>query len=1336
MTRDPDIAAPCIDQRQCRAERRRAAAVTGAGAALAAAVAMLTAWGMDGAGAGVLSGLAIAVAVAMVVGLVFRLAWPASLRKVAAGAWHRANAELMLVPAVGASAFFLLQLGRFGWPQWLCVVAAMVALGALAGSISDWVVDLARTEALLEASPRQAVDPARSVGAGVAGLVLLVLAVGAARIVEYRQRLDQIQPASALAQAARDGRQLALHIGHLAGRIEAEPGARMDLIEQLATATLELAREGDRLDRERLASGRMLPAADRERLEQFVAQAQRERGMLLRDVTAFRRALDAGRPLAAEQRALEESTERKASSHDREAAAIDATAAANMQGLKHSAFAGFLLLALVALTGGASMSRATARIIRGQQRAIESRLAEHKRFSAVLRNTRNQVITTDCAGRVTWVNAAFERLTGYTLEEMQGRSPGDVLQCAQTDPATVRRIGDALREAKTVRAEILNQGKQGHRYWIDMVIEPQYDAAGVHVGFMAIESDITESVQLREHHQAFFEAMAAGVVVQDARGEVIDCNQAACRMLGLDADQLRGRRSVDQRWAAIREDGRPFPGEEHYAMHTLRTGEAVSAGVMGVRLPHGGRRWLEVSTRLIEGLGTGERQVIACFTDITERKHAEAQVSLERGRLAAALDGTGASAWFWRVDLGEVTVDPRWAEIIGEPQSTGSPVAIGDWMRRLHPDDTAKAARTVAEHFRGETARYEVELRVRHQRGHWVWVHCCGRLTERAPDGTPRSMFGTLLDISARMEQAYRDAAEQHKLRKLFDLAPIGIALVREPDDRIIDCNQTLARMLRRDRAGLVGVSLRELMPADGLARWHDAGTELVRSGRSGPHEREYLRTDGSRVPVLVSAQRVPLADGSGAVWVIVQDMTERKAMEQGLQREARTDKLTGLANRVALMERLEAAVQRARNDARAGFGLLFLDFDRFKLVNDTLGHEAGDDLLRQIAERLRHALRSFGRRSAEGTFVARIGGDEFVALVDGTADVGEIDRVARRLLATLAAPYVISGSEVQSSASIGVVSSAQCELDASALLRDADTAMYEAKRRGRGVAVMFDEGMRSRVQREVVLERNLRRAVANGELSVMFQPIVDLETGVMTSAEALLRWRSAELGDVSPTEFVPIAEDSGQIIEIGAWVLAQSCRLFAQWITRHPQSRATVSVNLSRIQLGKPELLLQTVERVLDETGLPPPRLQLEVTERDVMRDPAAVLLLMRHLRALGVRLAMDDFGTGTSSLACLRDYPFDVIKIDRAFVGELDTNGQVLALVHATMMLIENLGMTSVAEGVETTAQAAILQSVGCRLGQGWLFGMPEPLATLDPSRRLAAGVIAAHPGDGVPA
>jgi len=940
-----------------------------------------------------------------------------------------------------------------------------------------------------------------------------------------------------------------------------------------------------------------------------------------------------------------------------------------------------------------------------------------RRIAAVVRNTTNAVVMTDTLGRIVWCNAAFERVSGYRLAEALGQRPGVLLQCADTDPGTIAKIRAAIRRCESVAVEILNQDRVGRRYWIALQIEPYSDDAAQHVGFMAIQSDITESVRLREQHRAVVEAMAAGVVVQDLNGTIVDCNPAACRMLGLDAAQLRGRNSVDPRWAAIREDGSLLPGDQHAAMVSLRSGEAIDNAVMGVVTAQGERRWLEVNTRVLDLGGGRGRSVVASFNDVTLRKSIETELIFERARLAAALDGTGAGAWHWSVPAGVVAVDERWSEIVGIPGSTVTLVPIGEWMRRLHPDDAEIAAEAAALHFCGISERFSAELRVRNHAGRYVWVHCRGRLTERNPDGSPGSMFGTLMDISARKEAAAAAAAEQFKLKRLFELAPLGIALASDVDGRVLDCNQSLCEILRIERSALIGRNLIELTPADGRKAWEHHNAAFQHSGRVGPYEKEYLRGDGSRVAAVVSAQRVPLTDSEagGAIWVIVQDISERKAMEEGLQREARTDKLTGLANRAALMDQLESTVARARADARAGFGLLFLDFDRFKLVNDTLGHDAGDDLLRQIADRLRHVLRGPVGGEFERSFVARIGGDEFVVLVDGTADLVEIERMAHRLLESLASPYAIRGSEVQSSASIGVVSSAQAELDASAMLRNADTAMYEAKRRGRGVAVVFDEGMHARVRREVEIERSLRRAIVAGEVSLVYQPIIDLDSGEMSSVEALLRWHSAELGEVSPTEFIPIAEESGAIIALGEWVLREACAEFAQWAIAHPGSKATISVNLSRVQLGQPEHLLACIERTLDACGLAPERLQLEVTERDVMRDPTAVLVLMRHLRAIGVRLAMDDFGTGTSSLACLRDYPFDVIKIDRAFVGDLDSNAQVMALVHATMMLIENLGMTSVAEGVETRAQAAILQSVGCRLGQGWLFGMPAGLSAL---------------------
>jgi EAL domain-containing protein (putative c-di-GMP-specific phosphodiesterase class I) len=285
-------------------------------------------------------------------------------------------------------------------------------------------------------------------------------------------------------------------------------------------------------------------------------------------------------------------------------------------------------------------------------------------------------------------------------------------------------------------------------------------------------------------------------------------------------------------------------------------------------------------------------------------------------------------------------------------------------------------------------------------------------------------------------------------------------------------------------------------------------------------------------------------------------------------------------------------------------------------------------------------------------------------------------------------------------------------QAEAQALMRDADTAMYEAKRRGRGGVVCFDAQMRAQLTRSVQIDDALRHAITLNQLSLAYQPIVDLETGAMTSVEALVRWRHPELGEVSPAEFIPIAEDSGEVIPIGEWVLRQACQDWSTWQAQDPAAApATVSVNVSRVQMTLGPRLMRQVKQALAAADMPASALQLEITEREVMKDPAHALALMHSLRDLGVRLAMDDFGTGTSSLGCLRDYPFHTIKIDKSFVTDLCRDPHVLAVAHATVNVIENLGMHSVAEGIEEPGEVAVLQGLGCRYGQGYLFARPMP-------------------------
>jgi diguanylate cyclase (GGDEF)-like protein/PAS domain S-box-containing protein len=445
----------------------------------------------------------------------------------------------------------------------------------------------------------------------------------------------------------------------------------------------------------------------------------------------------------------------------------------------------------------------------------------------------------------------------------------------------------------------------------------------------------------------------------------------------------------------------------------------------------------------------------------------------------------------------------------------------------------------------------------------------------------------------------------------------------------------------------------------------------------------------------------------------IIMDVSSRKEMESALIEAAQLDRLTGLPNRAVFMRRLEQALQDARRD-HTHFAVLFLDFDRFKFINDTLGHEAGDELLRQIGRRLQSGMRlgENGKLNLQGNLISRFGGDEFLILLSDLRAPADAVMVAERLLDLMAPSYNVFGSEVHSMASVGIVTSAQQVNSAEEIVRNADVAMYEAKRLGRGCSVVFNESMHQRLTRHVTVETSLRRAIGGAELHLEYQPIVELKTGRQCYVEALMRWNHPTLGAISPAEFIPIAEESGLIVAVGEWMLEVACRDMKHWLTVDPANApAMVSVNVSRaeIALGTPFLL--RIEDTLRRFGLPPHRLQLEVKEREVMRNPESARELLLRLRNLGVKLAMDDFGTGTSSLSLLRGYPFNTIKIDRSFLQDLSSSREVLAVIRATIDVIQNLQMDSLAEGVEDATQVATLQALGCRFAQGYYFSRPVP-------------------------
>jgi diguanylate cyclase (GGDEF)-like protein len=420
------------------------------------------------------------------------------------------------------------------------------------------------------------------------------------------------------------------------------------------------------------------------------------------------------------------------------------------------------------------------------------------------------------------------------------------------------------------------------------------------------------------------------------------------------------------------------------------------------------------------------------------------------------------------------------------------------------------------------------------------------------------------------------------------------------------------------------------------------------------------------------------------------------------LQHQAYCDRLTGLPNHNALAERLETLIAQPHNNS-AVTAIVYIGVDNFKRVNDHFGLPTGDKLLQAVAERLAVVLRDVN------TFIARPGGDKFVVILSALKQPADAEAVTARVLESLNKPFDLGATRVNSGASAGITIVEAGQLDATELLHDAEKAMYEAKGMGRGRLVVFDPDIRERLRRRARLARDLPLAVAREELSLAFQPIVSLSTGAMNGVEGLLRWKHGELGPIGPGEFIPLAEESDLILEIGAWVLEHGCRQLANWIARFPSSAPQMmSLNVSRKQFSQPDLSEQ-IGRVIREYALPPDRIQVEITEDAYLGDAQEALRIMREIKAQGVKLAIDDFGAGSSTLAAVQQFPIDTLKVDRSLVTDTASSADSAAILHSLAVLVRNLNVKLVAEGIEDVEQVIALQELGCQYGQGYLFGRP---------------------------
>ena len=625
----------------------------------------------------------------------------------------------------------------------------------------------------------------------------------------------------------------------------------------------------------------------------------------------------------------------------------------------------------------------------------------------------------------------------------------------------------------------------------------------------------------------------------------------------------------------------------------------------------------------------------------------------------------------------------------------------------IHPDDLPSAVQSLAAVMDQPGAHPPSVLRIRHQDGTWRDIETTANNLLHVP--SIRGIVMNARDVTERLraERAVRQSEE--RFRSLVQNASDLITVV-DADTTVRYQSPSIERLLGYAPEDITGTRLSELVHIDDVSKTLTALSDAMRNSDGVTTAEARMRhRDGSwrHIEMIGTDQRANPAIGGFVL--NMRDVSERKSLEQQLRYQALHDPLTKLANRTRFADRLDHALLR---NARTGHdvAVLFMDLDNFKAVNDSLGHTAGDKLLTDVAERVEKCLRP-------GDTIARLGGDEFAILIDDIQSVEAPLTVTARVFEALSAPFELEGKELSVRASMGIALSndGRETVDADSLLRDADVAMYVAKSRGKGRYEVFEQSMKQSIMERLELVADLQRAVERDEFMLQYQPIFLIDSGTLFGLEALVRWNHPRRGLIPPNDFISLAEESGAILDLGNWVLREACRQAQAWRqAQTTEGEWTISVNVSVRQLQNVRFVAQ-VAAALEDSGLDPQRLILEITESVMMQDVPSMMQRLRELKALGIRLAIDDFGTGYSSLSYLREFPFDLLKIDKAFIDDLGERTERKDLTRAIIELGKTLDLELIAEGVEGGDQVSRLTSLDCELGQGFYFAEPLDAAAV---------------------
>lgn len=666
-------------------------------------------------------------------------------------------------------------------------------------------------------------------------------------------------------------------------------------------------------------------------------------------------------------------------------------------------------------------------------------------------------------------------------------------------------------------------------------------------------------------------------------------------------------------------------------------------------------------------------------------------------RLTLAIDASGIGLWDWNMNNNEI-FNSNFEQLLGYSKLEMKAL-MGNMKQIIHPDDYSNVKRALLQHLRKKKPSYEVAYRILHRAGHWVWVEDNGRVVAWDGKGLPLRLIGTRRDITPEREV-------EAKLRlsaSVFEYAAEGIYIL-DANFCYLSVNPRFSQMSGFSNDDLEGKHLFDLTTSDvtpKAALYHSALEQLKRSGDWQGELLEH-RKSGEAFPQWLHITAVYNNDNQIGHYVgIVSDLTQRKEAEEKLKYLANYDRLTSLANRNLFHDRLHSAIMLARDKGHT-FAVLHIDLDRFRPLNDSLGHELGDVLLKKVAERI-------SQTASDANTVARLGSDEFALILDQAQSHTALESYCEKIIDNLRRPFKVGEHELLLGASIGVSLFPEHGRELQILINHADLALQQAKRMGGNSTRFFSDDVKSISIEQVNLESALRKAIFKDEFVVFYQPKICLKTNRIISTEALVRWQHPTMGLLSPAQFIPLAEEAGLISAIGEIVLYKACQQTQDWHTQGFNHIST-SVNVVAQQLQRGNLL-DIVDRILVNTGLDSTALELELTESSFMDEKDSVCQQLEDLRSRGIKIALDDFGTGYSSLSYLRDFPIDVLKIDQSFVFRIGQAEKDDAIVRAIFAMGHSLGMKIVAEGVETETHLAFLKEQGCDVVQGYLISRPIP-------------------------